>query len=438
MPGALTSTPKMSKKILFISHSASRTGAPIVLLHFLRWLKANTDIPFDVLVGDSGELLPEFQALAPTRVLMGGLDLTTRICRKAMGGRRFGKWQDASFQRQFRRHQYGLVYANTVCNLREMALLSDLGIPVICHIHELNQVLDFVVGREAFLNNHQCVQHFIAVSRAVQDYLLKDWSISESRISLVHGFIPDKDVDARSQAQVRAAIRAQLGLVDSEVLVGGCGTLDWRKGVDLFVQLARSVRGKPTGQKIRFLWVGGKKGSTDFIKFEHDVKICGLSDAVTVIENCSNPLDYFSAMDVFALTSREDPFPLVMLEAASLRLPIVCFDGAGGGPEFIEEEAGLAAPYLDVDSFAAHVLALADNSQMRRSIGFAAAQKVKSRYTVEHQAPKILEIIHRHLGKAGPSFTHKGGQESEIKEGRVDARYRTAKMFGRVNWLALR
>jgi glycosyltransferase involved in cell wall biosynthesis len=402
----------MNQKILFISHSAGRTGAPIVLLHLLRWLKANTDIPFDVLVGDSGDLLSEFQALAPTRVLPWRLSLAGRLLRKAMGPIRFGKWQDARFQREFRGQQYGLVYANTVCNLREIALLSDLGLPVICHIHELNQVLDFVVGRKAFLNNHRCVQHFIAVSRAVQDYLLKDWSISESRISLVHEFIPDNDIDARSQAQARAAIRAQLGLVDSEVLVGGCGTLDWRKGADLFVQLARSVRGKRTGQKIRFLWVGGKKGTPDFAKFEHDVKICGLSEAVTVIESCSNPLDYFSAMDVFALTSREDPFPLVMLEAASLRLPIVCFDGAGGGPEFIEGEAGLAAPYLDVDSFAAHVLALADNSKMRRSMGFAAAQKVKSRYTLDHQAPKILEIIRSHLGKTRDrtNFPENAGQ----------------------------
>ena len=52
--------------ILFVSHDASRTGAPIALLTFLRWLRANTDYRFEVLLGSGGALEPAFEALAPT------------------------------------------------------------------------------------------------------------------------------------------------------------------------------------------------------------------------------------------------------------------------------------------------------------------------------------------------------------------------------------
>ena len=52
--------------ILFVSHDASRTGAPIALLTFLRWLRANTDYRFEVLLGCGGPLEPAFEALAPT------------------------------------------------------------------------------------------------------------------------------------------------------------------------------------------------------------------------------------------------------------------------------------------------------------------------------------------------------------------------------------
>ena len=39
---------------------------------------------------------------------------------------------------------------------------------------------------------------------------------------------------------------------------------------------------------------------------------------------------WFSAADVFALTSREDPFPTVVLEAISAGLAVVAFAGSGG------------------------------------------------------------------------------------------------------------
>ncbi len=388
----------MKSKILFISHSADRTGAPMVLLYFLQWLKANTDLAFDVLVGDSGELLPDFRALAPTRVLDWRPSLRGRLLRKILGPDRYSQWQNMLFQRRFRGRAYDLVYANTVCNLREMALLSDLGLPVICHVHELHLSLDFFAGHDAFLKIAPRIQHFIADAKAVREYLLKDWSIPESKISLVHAFVIDRRIDVDWKRETRAITRRKLGVSENEILVGACGTLDWRKGTDLFVQVARLVRHSEGGEKIRFLWVGGKAGTADFVKFQHDVKFCGLSEAVTVIETCPNYLDYFAAMDIFALTSREDPFPLVMLDAASLELPMVCFAESGGGPEFIGEHAGLAAPYLDVSSFAEHVLTLARNPEMRRQIGAVAAQKVRSRFTVEHQAPKLLNVIREQSG----------------------------------------
>ena len=55
----------MPKKVLFISHEASRTGAPIVFLNFLKWFKANTDIPFQILLKKGGVLEPDFKAIAP-------------------------------------------------------------------------------------------------------------------------------------------------------------------------------------------------------------------------------------------------------------------------------------------------------------------------------------------------------------------------------------
>ena len=46
----------MSRKVLFCSHAAERTGPPIIMLHLARWLRANTDVDFELLFLQGGEL----------------------------------------------------------------------------------------------------------------------------------------------------------------------------------------------------------------------------------------------------------------------------------------------------------------------------------------------------------------------------------------------
>lgn len=79
--------------------------------------------------------------------------------------------------------------------------------------------------------------------------------------------------------------------------------------------------------------------------------------------------NYYCAMDIFALPSREDPFPLVMLKAGAYGLATVCFAHSGGGPEFVSEDSGLIADYLDTQQFAAHVIQLCEQSALRRAVG---------------------------------------------------------------------
>ena len=382
---------RMSKKILFISHSTSRTGAPVLLLQFLRWLKTNTDLSFATLVGDAGPLFADFEALAETRLLNPRLTMVDRVTRKLVGSTSWIRVMEERQKKWCRNKKYDLVYSNTICALDEMELLSQAGYPVVCHVHELDYALQLLVGYEKFGKTLPFIHHFIAGSKAVHDYLSTRWLVPESKLSLVHEFtVPRKENTSLTQA--RSSTRAELGLAHDDILVGACGTLEWRKGSDLFIQIASEMRKNPKGSKLRFLWVGGKT-QFESMRFLHDMNKCGLGEIVTVVETCPNYVDYLSAMDIFALTSREDPFPLVMLDAASLGLPIVCFDSSGGGPEFVEQDAGLVAPYLNIEAFASHLLTLAEYPEVRRRMGEKGAEKVRTRYTIDRQAPKLLQVI---------------------------------------------
>ena len=60
---------KDGKKVLFIGHEASRTGAPLLLLHFLKWLRQETRFEFEVLLKNGGDLVDDYRQVAPMRIL---------------------------------------------------------------------------------------------------------------------------------------------------------------------------------------------------------------------------------------------------------------------------------------------------------------------------------------------------------------------------------
>ena len=107
------------------------------------------------------------------------------------------------------------------------------------------------------------------------------------------------------------------------------------------------------------------------------------------------PQDYFCAADVFAMVSREDPFPLVCLEAAALGKPILCFRDAGGMPEFVEDDAGFCVPFLDVEAMAEAIKRFQTDGGLLADRGLAARAKVIARHDLNISAARIAEIIKR-------------------------------------------
>lgn len=381
----------MTRSVLFVGHSAHRSGAPIVLLNFLKWLREHDDGYFDVVLATGGALLPDYRSVAKTEVREDSMTLGDRIVRRSVGVRAWEHRRDAGWARRVARRGYDLAYVNTVVPRRELVALAAQGIPAICHVHELDYVVQHLLGDEGVAPLIPLVRRFIAASASVHEFLVDRCAVPRDKVTLVHEFTPL--LSRGDQTEGRRVVRSSLGLSESDVLVGACGTVEWRKGSDLFLQVARRVASSPRGRRVRFVWLGTVHGSHESRQFGHDLQRAGLAGIVTAMESVQDPSEVFAAMDIFALTSREDPFPLVMLEAAARELPIVCFAQSGGGPEFVADDAGLIAPYLDADRFADHVLLLAEDAELRARLGSAGDRRVREHYSADVQAPKLQAVI---------------------------------------------
>ena len=127
--------------------------------------------------------------------------------------------------------------------------------------------------------------------------------------------------------------------------------------------------------------------------------MAGVSDCLQFTGQVDNHLKYLAMFDAFALTSREDPFPLVALDAASLGKPVLCFAGAGGTPELIGEGSDCVVPYLNVSAMADILLRLIENEGQYQN----AATKIKARVQTGFNEPdggkKIVDLINQYVTK---------------------------------------
>jgi glycosyltransferase involved in cell wall biosynthesis len=123
----------------------------------------------------------------------------------------------------------------------------------------------------------------------------------------------------------------------------------------------------------------------------------GVEDVVRFLPTVADPHPHYAAFDVFAMTSWEDPCPLVVLESMALGKVVVCFSGGGGAPEVVGD-AGIMIPEFNPEWMAKAIAGLAGDPARRFRLGDAARNRVARQFVSSVQSPKIFVEIQRAAG----------------------------------------
>jgi hypothetical protein len=149
--------------------------------------------------------------------------------------------------------RYDLIYANTVAVWPFVKALSNRAPAMLWHIHELVYALRLSTGEQRISELFHPASKFVVVSNSVRDALSREFNVGGDRVELVQGFIPASHLRAEELREQRERVRRDLGWPADAFAVGGCGSLGWRKGTDLFLQIARAVSNTEGYEKARFL-----------------------------------------------------------------------------------------------------------------------------------------------------------------------------------------
>jgi glycosyltransferase involved in cell wall biosynthesis len=138
--------------------------------------------------------------------------------------------------------------------------------------------------------------------------------------------------------------------------------------------------------------VGGDQQGEFFRQFNETIKKLGLEQHVIITGETTAPGVYYPLMNVFCMTSREEPFGLVMLEAGSCGVPVVCFEKSGFPPEFTTPDVGFAIPHENIIAMAAKIVLLKNNPELHMEFSKNILKKV-STYTFDSMAEKVYAVI---------------------------------------------
>ena len=378
-------------KILFISNEASRSGAPIVLLHLLNWLIKNTTLQFDILLLSGGPLQSEFKKLADTFVLneLVNLHSYTNRFRKKVFKSDSGKKLKKVAAKLAKKH-YDLVYGNTILSLPWLKLFKqNHQFKTLCCVHELSFALNYCFAEGYLSENLNATDCIIAVSNAVKDNLLNSYQFPAEKICLHYEFI---DTDLQSETN-GAVTQSTLQMGNDDFVIGAGGTPEWRKGIDLLIPLALKLIENYPDFKFKIAWLGADEDDHQVKHLLYDIQKCGIADKFSFIKNTDKPLAVIDLFDVFISLSREDPFPLIALEAAFLQKPVIAFENSGGMPELLKQGAGFTVPYLDLAKAAEVIFNLSNDTALLNKTGTRAKELITSQHSTGVIAPAIYNEI---------------------------------------------
>ena len=378
--------------ILFIGHDASLTGAPKSLLLIIEHISKNYNEPISIILNEGGPLKEEYCRLGKVFIWKKKWyyekNIFTRLKNRLLNN---NKRNQNIILKYLYKNKPKVIFNNTVVNGVILEKLSKLNTPIISRIPELETVMKIYQVR--FNSTNKVLKYssnFITPSLSGKKNLIDNFNIAQDKIGVAYGTILKK---SNLYAINNEAELNKIGIPKDSFVVGACGGLGWRKGSDLFLKVAKHLS---EFEKIIFMWIGVDETQAGYLEFIYEIKKFNLQTKVFTVPYIKDIHKYYQLMDVFLMTSREDPFPLVNLEAMTNGIPVICFKDSGGSEELVDSSSGFVVPYADTEIMAQKVNDIFSKPKLKDKLSKGALKRT-DKFISNKAFDVINQVLEKHL-----------------------------------------
>lgn len=386
---ALFEAMRLTNTIVVVTHDCHPHGAQFLCLSIAQQLKVN-GISVVILALEGGKLQEDF-------VKVG----------KFVNLSDYDEKQLVSLLNDLKAKGVSDAITSTVVAGSVVPILKKAGFCVLSLIHELPGVINDMGQKSNAKAIAEFADKIVFPAKLVRDGFCSIANVPEEKIVIRNQGLLRKNPYKNRREEARRAVCEKYKIPINSKIVLNVAYMDFRKGPDLFVEIAAEVIKRQ--KDAVFFWVGHSDQELEK-KVTARIYELGLADRIIITGFDREPLALYAAASVYALTSREDPFPNVVLESAEVGVPIVAFEGAVGSADFILKCGGRLAKHLDTSDFACCVneLLTAEIEEIHYNVpslqkyvldllhhltGFFRVSVVVPNYNYEHHLKKRLESI---------------------------------------------
>ena len=368
------------RQILVVTHDLHKHGAQYLSMNFLRSLKHDYGYEVAAIAGGDGALADQYRELGTLEILDRNQVSTAEI-------------EMAVASLKVRGFEAAIV--NSCASGWIVPYLDKQGIRSVGLVHELpNIIRDMNLEPNLRAMNEFCDKVIFAATMvrdrsAIAAELHSGWSNPVIRPQGLYKSEGIADISEKDRA--REKICQQLGVGPLAKLVLGVGYADYRKGLDIFVKWA--IASTHRWSDVHFVWLG--KLAPDM-----EAATAALLQENTEAEShlhfpgfVDNTFDFYLAADLYALTSREDPFPSTALEALNAATPVILVRGCSGIEDLDDNDGVHVLGSADEAEFVDAAAAWLDDSSARTRAGQSGRAEMQSRFGFVSFVGEVLDLL---------------------------------------------
>ncbi len=219
--------------------------------------------------------------------------------------------------------------------------------------------------------------YFATITPDIRDYLIKN-GVSADHIRHINNFAETEEV-------VEPLSRSDYGIPKDAPLLLGLGRLHVSKAFDTLIKVVAGLPGV-------YLWIAGE--GPDRILLENLIKDLGVEERVKLLGWRSDRAALFQASDICVFSSRYEPFGTVFVQAWAQKTPLVTSD-ADGPRQFVRhEEDGLLVPVDNQEAFAAAIMRMIEDKDLRDSLVKRGYERYEGEFTKKKSVQNYLQYFH--------------------------------------------
>ena len=287
-------------------------------------------------------------------------------------------------------------------------------IPVLLHVH-----LPSTEDERCYSWVHQAACIVGSGQAAVKGF--REDGLRPDRICVIYNAVDPQRLEAGDARDLRQG----LGIGEHETVIAVVGSLIERKNQAMVLEAAAQLRAQGR-RDFRLLLLGDGPDEPILKALANNLDI---GDAVAFLGRRPDAAAILrDTADIAVTAARQEIFPLNVLEAGYLGLPIVASD-IPPHREGVEDGAtGLVVPVCDPSAYASAIGRLLDDKQLRLTLGTAARERVRARFLMDAHVQRFSDLYDRLLSAPAFRYGWIGGTTWPRVYGRWFARFVGARL----------